>query len=150
MVRTQLRGSQFFIGTASPPISLAHGLRPMPRQRNLTDPKRAQPHPAGPCHRLAATRVRARYLRPTCPFPRSPTIDPPVGTNWSATGTVSGFAQSAPHAVLMRFTGVEAGVADHLTWAMAPMESIPATDQSFDLIIAHGIWNLAPSVALFR
>jgi hypothetical protein len=39
MVRTQLRGSQFFIGTASPPISLAHWLRPMPRQRNITDPK---------------------------------------------------------------------------------------------------------------
>jgi hypothetical protein len=46
--------------------------------------------------------------------------------------------------------GIEAGVADRLAWAMAPMESIPTKGQSFDLIIAHGIWNLAPSVALFR
>jgi SAM-dependent methyltransferase len=46
--------------------------------------------------------------------------------------------------------GVEAGVADRLAWAMAPMESVPAADRSFDLIIAHGIWNLAPSVSVFR
>ncbi len=126
-------------------------------------------------------------------------MDPLAGTNWSAPGTVSGFAQSTPNAVLMRFAegeaergshrraldlgcgagrnavplaangwsvlgldlswpmlvaasahGVEAGVADRLTWALAPMESIPAGDRSFDLIIAHGIWNLAPTVSLFR
>lgn len=126
-------------------------------------------------------------------------MDPLAGTNWSAPGTVSGFAQSAPNAVLMRFAegeaarggrrraldlgcgagrnavplaasgwsvlgldlswpmlvaasarGIEAGVADRLAWAMAPTESIPAKGQSFDLIIAHGIWNLAPSVSVFR
>jgi len=126
-------------------------------------------------------------------------MDPLAGTNWSAPGTVSGFAQSAPNAVLMQFAGaearrcpagraldlgcgagrnavplaeagwgvlgldlswpmlaaaaargVEAGLADRLSWALAPMEHIPARDRSFDLIIALGIWNLAPSVALFR
>ena len=30
------------------------------------------------------------------------------------------------------------------------MESIPARDRSFDLVIAHGIWNLARSAAQFR
>ena len=33
---------------------------------------------------------------------------------------------------------------------LAPMESIPARDDSFDLVIAHGIWNLARSAAQFR
>ena len=33
---------------------------------------------------------------------------------------------------------------------LAPMESIPARDRSFDLVIAHGIWNLARSTAQFR
>ena len=30
------------------------------------------------------------------------------------------------------------------------MERIPARDRSFDLVIAHGIWNLARSAAQFR
>ena len=30
------------------------------------------------------------------------------------------------------------------------MESMPARDRSFDLVIAHGIWNLARSGAQFR
>jgi len=126
-------------------------------------------------------------------------MDPLAGTNWSAPGTVSGFAQSSPNAVLMRFAagetggrghrraldlgcgagrnavplaaggwsvlgvdlswpmlvaasarGREAGASHRLTWALAPMEAIPAGDRSFDLIVAHGIWNLAPSVSLFR
>src|SRR6185503_8080573 len=29
-------------------------------------------------------------------------------------------------------------------------ESIPAKDRTFDLVIAHGIWNLARSAAQFR
>jgi len=46
--------------------------------------------------------------------------------------------------------GAKAGLADRLAWGLAPMERIPAKDRSVDLIIAHGIWNLAPSVELFR
>lgn len=34
--------------------------------------------------------------------------------------------------------------------ALAPMDRIPARDHTFDLVVAHGIWNLAPSVATFR
>ena len=39
---------------------------------------------------------------------------------------------------------------DRLHLVLAPMESIPAKDHSFDLVIAHGIWNLARSAAQFR
>jgi SAM-dependent methyltransferase len=42
---------------------------------------------------------------------------------------------------------------DHLrrlTFALAPMERLPVRDASFDLIVAHGIWNLARSGAQFR
>lgn len=39
---------------------------------------------------------------------------------------------------------------DRLHVVRAPMERIPARDRSFDLVIAHGIWNLARSAAQFR
>ncbi|OFV91588.1 MAG: hypothetical protein A3G76_07885 [Acidobacteria bacterium RIFCSPLOWO2_12_FULL_65_11] len=126
-------------------------------------------------------------------------MDPLAGSQWSAPGTVAGFAQSAPNAVLMKFAeeelrrhgsarvldlGCGAGrnavplarlgwsvVGTDLSWPMlcaaatrrredrlddrlhlvlSPMESIPARDRSFDLVIAHGIWNLARSAAQFR
>ena len=34
--------------------------------------------------------------------------------------------------------------------ALAPMESLPIRDRSIDLIVAHGIWNLARSADEFR
>ena len=40
--------------------------------------------------------------------------------------------------------------ADRFHIVLAPMERIPARDRSFDLVIAHGIWNLARSAAQFR
>jgi SAM-dependent methyltransferase len=42
------------------------------------------------------------------------------------------------------------GVADPVGLVLAPMDRIPALDRSFDLVIAHGIWNLARSAAEFR
>ena len=126
-------------------------------------------------------------------------VDPLAGSQWSASGTVAGFAKSAPNAVLMTFAekelrrsgsaraldlGCGAGrnaiplarlgwkiVGIDLSWPMlcaaatraredrlddwvnlvlAPMESIPARGRSFDLVIAHGIWNLARSAVRFR
>ena len=126
-------------------------------------------------------------------------MDPLAGSSWSAPGTVAGFAQSAPNAVLMAFAEAErqrstgARVLDigcgagrnalplaRLGWSvvgtdlsrpmlaaaasrareehlddrcrgiLAPMENLPARDRSFDLVIAHGIWNLARSGAQFR
>jgi SAM-dependent methyltransferase len=127
------------------------------------------------------------------------TMESLAGSQWSAPGTVAGFAQAAPNAVLMKFAedelqrsgsarvldlGCGAGrnavplarlgwtvVGTDLSWPMlcaavtrarndrvddrlhlllAPMEHIPAKDRSFDLVIAHGIWNLARSAVQFR
>jgi SAM-dependent methyltransferase len=40
---------------------------------------------------------------------------------------------------------------DHrLHLALAPMDDIPAKGESFDLVVAHGIWNLARSAVEFR
>ena len=124
---------------------------------------------------------------------------PLAGSSWSAPGTVAGFAQSAPNAVLMAFAEQELKRADRgraldigcgagrnalplvrlgwsvvgtdLSWPMlnatvsrtheqglgdrlhvvlAPMEHIPVRDRSIDLVVAHGIWNLARSAAQFR
>jgi ubiquinone/menaquinone biosynthesis C-methylase UbiE len=44
----------------------------------------------------------------------------------------------------------EHGFDDRFQVILAPMERIPARDRSFDLVIAHGIWNLARSAAQFR
>ena len=44
----------------------------------------------------------------------------------------------------------ESGVADRVRVALARMDDVPARDASFDLVIAHGIWNLARSAAEFR
>jgi SAM-dependent methyltransferase len=40
--------------------------------------------------------------------------------------------------------------AARLHLVLAPMEPLPLRDASADLIVAHGIWNLAPSAAVFR
>ena len=126
-------------------------------------------------------------------------MTPSGGSPWSAPGTVAGFAQAAPNAVLMRYalerlgrcphgraldlgcgagrnavplaqsgwqvTGIDssppmlegaarrarqAGVEPRVGLALAAMDRLPVRDRSFDLVIAHGIWNLARSAAEFR
>lgn len=42
------------------------------------------------------------------------------------------------------------GLAGRLHLAQATMAELPVRDRSVDLIVAHGIWNLAASVAEFR
>ena len=44
----------------------------------------------------------------------------------------------------------EAGVDSRLGLALAPMDDIPVRDGSCDLVIAHGIWNLARTAGEFR
>jgi ubiquinone/menaquinone biosynthesis C-methylase UbiE len=39
---------------------------------------------------------------------------------------------------------------DRLHVVLAPMEHLPIRDSSFDLVVGHGIWNLARSAAQFR
>ena len=124
--------------------------------------------------------------------------DPLAGSLWSESGTVDGFARSAPNATLMRLADAEwqagarialdigcgagrnavplaragwavlgcdlsrpmlaAAVAraigeapvGHTAFVLAPMDALPVKDGRFDLIIAHGIWNLATSAREFR
>lgn len=44
----------------------------------------------------------------------------------------------------------DSGVSARVECLSAPMESLPIADTSADLVIAHGIWNLATSRAQFR
>jgi ubiquinone/menaquinone biosynthesis C-methylase UbiE len=43
-----------------------------------------------------------------------------------------------------------AGVGGQLSVALSPMTALPVRDRSADLVIAHGIWNLARSAGEFR
>lgn len=42
------------------------------------------------------------------------------------------------------------GVAARTLWAQAPMDHLPVPDHAFDVVVAHGIWNLASCGAQFR
>jgi len=42
------------------------------------------------------------------------------------------------------------GLQRRLQLALAPMDVVPAPDRTFDLVVAHGIWNLARSEAELR
>ena len=44
----------------------------------------------------------------------------------------------------------EANVSSRVHLARAAMDDLPVPDRAFDLIVAHGIWNLARSASVFR
>ena len=44
----------------------------------------------------------------------------------------------------------EHALTDRVLLQRAPMEKLPAEDQRFDFIVAHGVWNLARSTSEFR
>src|SRR5512134_516941 len=44
----------------------------------------------------------------------------------------------------------EERLGDRVRLALAPMDRLPVADRSLDLVVAHGIWNLARSAAEFR
>jgi ubiquinone/menaquinone biosynthesis C-methylase UbiE len=44
----------------------------------------------------------------------------------------------------------EQALTDHLQFQHAPMDNLPVENQRCDLVVAHGIWNLARSSAEFR
>lgn len=62
-----------------------------------------------------------------------------MGTDLSRPMADAAMAQAAAHRVRERLQVV-----------LAPMDRIPCADASFDLVVAHGIWNLARSSAEFR
>lgn len=43
-----------------------------------------------------------------------------------------------------------AGLTDRVTLIRAPMDALPLGDASIDLVVAHGVWNLARSAAELR
>lgn len=65
---------------------------------------------------------------------------------WRVLGTDLSWPMLA--AAAQRARSEETGGRLHLT--VAPMDALPVRPRSVDLIIAHGIWNLAASVAEFR
>jgi ubiquinone/menaquinone biosynthesis C-methylase UbiE len=52
------------------------------------------------------------------------------------------------HAALER--AARARVDERARFVLASMDSLPVRDRSCDLVVAHGIWNLAPSADVFR
>ena len=65
---------------------------------------------------------------------------------WSVLGT----DLSWPMLVAARDRVINEGETGHVRLALAPMDRLPVRTSSIDFIVAHGIWNLAPSVATFR
>ncbi|MBK9240272.1 MAG: class I SAM-dependent methyltransferase [Acidobacteria bacterium] len=65
---------------------------------------------------------------------------------WSVIGT--DLSQPMLDAAIERVEN--SGVSARVQCMLAPMEGLPVGDASADLVIAHGIWNLATSSAQFR
>ena len=63
---------------------------------------------------------------------------------------VLGIDLSWPMLVAARDRAANDDERGRLCLAMAPMDHLPVRTSSVDFIVAHGIWNLAPSVATFR
>ncbi|MDL2718003.1 MAG: class I SAM-dependent methyltransferase [Acidobacteriota bacterium] len=55
-----------------------------------------------------------------------------------------------PMLAAARRRGEAAGMGRRTVFVHAPMERLPVGDASVDLVVAHGIWNLARSAAEFR
>jgi ubiquinone/menaquinone biosynthesis C-methylase UbiE len=87
---------------------------------------------------------RARVLDLGCGAGRNAV--PLARLGWTVIGTDLSWPMLCAAAARRR----EDRLDDRLHLVLAPMESIPARDGSFDLVIAHGIWNLARSAAQFR
>jgi len=71
---------------------------------------------------------------------------PLARSGWDVLGIDLSWSMLLAAAVRVR----EAGRVARVQLAQAPMECIPAMDQCFDFVVAHGIWNLAPSGTVFR
>ena len=63
---------------------------------------------------------------------------------------VVGLDLSLPMLEAARARCVQAGVERRVSLAMAAMDCLPVRTSSCDFLVAHGIWNLAPSSAVFR
>jgi ubiquinone/menaquinone biosynthesis C-methylase UbiE len=64
--------------------------------------------------------------------------------------TVIGTDLSRPMLEAAANRPISEAAARRILWSVAPMEHLPVADGSADLVIAHGIWNLAQSGQQFR
>jgi len=64
--------------------------------------------------------------------------------------TVVGTDMAWPMLEAARHRVMSEGVAERVAFVRAPMDRLPLRDASIDLVVAHGIWNLARSAAEFR
>lgn len=69
-----------------------------------------------------------------------------ANAGWEVIGTDS----SRPMLAAAAARAVEAGLAARVRLLLAPMHQLPLAADSFDFIVAHGIWNLARSGSEFR
>jgi len=65
---------------------------------------------------------------------------------WHVVGTDA----SRPMLIAAAKRAHDAEVPERVHVIEAPMDALPVTDRSFDLVVAHGIWNLARSDDEFR
>jgi SAM-dependent methyltransferase len=65
---------------------------------------------------------------------------------WAALGT----DLSWPMLVAAQGRAADEGLSSRMSLALCPMDALPTGDSTFDLVVAHGIWNLARSAALWR
>lgn len=65
-------------------------------------------------------------------------------------GPVVGTDVSWPMLEAARRRTASEGVAERVGLVLAPMDHLPLRDATFDVVVAHGIWNLARSAAEFR
>lgn len=63
---------------------------------------------------------------------------------------VFGLDLSWPMITAAAARGRDADVMGRLHVSLAPMDDLPVRSHSVDMVVAHGIWNLAPSDATFR
>jgi ubiquinone/menaquinone biosynthesis C-methylase UbiE len=71
---------------------------------------------------------------------------PLAARRWHVTGT----DLSMPMLLAAAKRAADDGVGDRVRLIEARMDALPVSDRSFDLIVAHGIWNLARSSGEFR
>ncbi|MDP1570979.1 MAG: class I SAM-dependent methyltransferase [Vicinamibacterales bacterium] len=71
---------------------------------------------------------------------------PLAAMGWFVTGT----DLSSPMLDAAAARARDQDLSSRVQWHSAPMERLPVPDATADLVIAHGIWNLASSSAQFR
>jgi SAM-dependent methyltransferase len=69
-----------------------------------------------------------------------------AGQGWRVLGS----DLSLPMLMAARARAAAQPHSDRLQFVLAPMDALPVADHAFDLLVAHGIWNLARSSTEFR